>query len=73
MKEPVVYLIEFGESSVNYGVYAWIDDANESLQRQSDLHDPVWWALKNRRITIAYPQLDMHLDQDMIDAVTGKG
>ncbi len=71
-KDPVVYLREFGESSVNYGVYVWIDDAGATLPRRSDLHEAVWWALKNRNITIAYPQLDIHMDREVIDAVSCK-
>jgi small-conductance mechanosensitive channel len=43
----------------------WIDDANESRNRTSDLHEAVWWALKEQSITIAYPQLDLHLGRPL--------
>lgn len=62
-KSPVVYLREFGDSSVKYSVDVWIDDANDSRGRKSDLHEAVWWALKDKDIAIAYPQLDLYLDQ----------
>jgi potassium efflux system protein len=65
VKKPAVYLHEFGNSSVLYDVYVWIDDANEALSRKSDLHESVWWALKDAGITIAFPQLDLHLNQSL--------
>jgi len=64
-----VFLEAFGKSSVNYAVEVWIDDANDSRRRNSDLHEAVWRALKDKGILIAYPQLDVHLDQDVVDAV----
>jgi small-conductance mechanosensitive channel len=71
-REPGVYVREFSESAVTYGVYVWLDDASDTLKRRSDLHEAVWWALKHRNITIAYPQLDLHVDQEVLDAAAGK-
>ena len=65
---PFVWLSEFGDSSVIYKVFVWIDDANCSGERRSDLHEAVWWALKDKGITIAYPQLDVHMDSGTLDA-----
>lgn len=62
-KEFELYLDDFGDSSVNYSIDVWIDDVHESRQRKSDLHEAVWWALKDKGIAIAYPQLDVHLDK----------
>lgn len=69
-KESRLHLDEFGDSSVNYFIEVWIDEANDSRSRKSDLHEAVWWALKDKGITIAYPQLDLHLDQDVTNAIT---
>jgi small-conductance mechanosensitive channel len=63
---PKVYLSEFGDSSVNYNIGVWIDNANESRGRKSDLHEAIWWALKDADITIAYPQMNVHLDQNTV-------
>lgn len=71
-KDPILYLDEFGNSSINYSVNVWIDDANDSRGRKSDLNEAVWWALKENGITIAYPQLDMHLDNDVTDALVAQ-
>ena len=71
-KEPAVYLREFDDSSVNYDVTVWIDDAGESRGRRSDLHEAVWKALQEADIEIAYPQLDMHLDPGVTDAAADR-
>lgn len=68
-KKPAVYLHEFGDSSVLYHVYIWIDDVSEGLTRKSELHETIWWALKEAGITIAYPQLDLHLNQNLPGSV----
>ncbi len=68
-KKPDLYLDEFGDSSVNYSIEVWIDEASNSRSRKSDIHEAVWWALKDKGITIAYPQMDLHLDQDVVDAM----
>jgi small-conductance mechanosensitive channel len=65
---PFVNLDGFGESSVNYKVAVWLDDASDSGSRKSDLHEAIWWALKDKGITIAFPQLDVHVDQVPVDA-----
>lgn len=69
-KDPALYLDEYGSSSVNYSICVWIDDANDSRGRKSDLHEVVWRALKDAGITIAYPQLDLHLDQNVTSAIS---
>ena len=52
-KRPKVYLHEFADSAVTYHINVWIDDANDARQRSSDLREAVWWALKDKNITIA--------------------
>ncbi len=68
-KKPAVYLRDFGDSSVIYAVDIWIDDANESRGRKSELRELIWKGLKEKGIAIAYPQLDLHLDSNVIEAV----
>jgi potassium efflux system protein len=67
--QPKVFLEEFGKSNVIYAVDVWIDDANDARRRRSDLHETVWGALKDKGILIAFTQLDVHLDQNVVDAV----
>ncbi len=61
-QEPAVYLTEFAASSVRYTVHVWIDDVRHALKPASDLHEAIWRDLEQAGITIALPQLDVHLD-----------
>jgi small-conductance mechanosensitive channel len=59
---PVVLLNDFGASSVNYKVSVWIDDPWQSSHFKSDLNEAIWNGLNAANIVIAFPQLDVHLD-----------
>ena len=61
-RAPVVLLRDFGASSVDFELSIWIDDPWTRDLRVSALRDAIWWALKEDDITIAFPQLDIHLD-----------
>jgi len=61
--DPGVYLRDFGDSSVDYMVAVWIEDAGNALRRKSDLLEAVWRGLKEAQIEIAFPQLDVHVDR----------
>lgn len=69
-REPVVLLTAFGSSSVDFQVSVWIDDPWRSPRFQSDLMKGIWFALKDAGITIAFPQLDVHFDASVDDALT---
>ena len=55
-------LTAFGDSSVNFEVSVWIRDPWETFTRRSDLNLALWFALQEKGITIAFPQLDVHFD-----------
>jgi potassium efflux system protein len=59
---PQVVLMEFGDSSVNYEVRVWVNDPWRAPGLESSLNEAVWYALQDAGITIAFPQLDVHLD-----------
>ena len=61
-QEHRVILKEFGDSSVNFEVLVPMTDPWQARKRLSDLNEAVWWALKKAGVTIAFPQLDVHLD-----------
>lgn len=61
-REPVVLLTEFGSSSVNFEVSVWTNNSWVYRQTVSRLNESIWWGLKKANITIAFPQLDVHLD-----------
>jgi small-conductance mechanosensitive channel len=68
-KVPRILLREFGNSSVNFTAFVWIDDPWEARRTLSDLNEAIWWALKQAGITIAFPQLDLHLDKPVEESL----
>jgi small-conductance mechanosensitive channel len=67
--EPRILLKEFGPSSVNFEVSVWIDDPWRSRSRLSELQEQIWWSLKEAGIVIAFPQLDLHVDERVLEAL----
>lgn len=67
--EPVVLLREFGSSSVNFEVSVWITDPWRAPRFRSQLMEAIWWALAENDITIAFPQVDVHFDTPVHDAL----
>ncbi len=61
-RDPVVLMTAFGSSSVDFDVSVWTDDPWRAPRARSDLHEAVWWALKEAEVVIAFPQLDVHFD-----------
>ncbi|MBT8356442.1 MAG: mechanosensitive ion channel, partial [Deltaproteobacteria bacterium] len=68
--EPRVLLQEFGNSSVDFGVYINIDEPWSQRIYKADLRKKIWFAFKKANITIAFPQLDVHLDPPVSEAIT---
>ena len=60
-RQPVVQLKEFGDSSVVFDVSVWVDDPWVMMSVRSRLNFAVWHALKDAGISIAFPQLDVHV------------
>lgn len=60
---PVVQLVEFAASSVDYDVSVWTSDVWGIRTKQSDLREAVWRAIRAANITIPFPQMDVHLDR----------
>jgi small-conductance mechanosensitive channel len=63
-KGPLVLLLEFGNSSVDFEVSIWARDPWAARVTRSDLNMTIWRKLKEAGITIAFPQLDVHFDKD---------
>jgi small-conductance mechanosensitive channel len=60
-REPVVFLKEFGDSSVNWEVSIWGTNPWTAPVTRSDLNKAIWWGLKNAGIGIPFPQVDLHV------------
>jgi potassium-dependent mechanosensitive channel len=70
--EPVVLLTGFGSSSVDFEVSVWTSDPWGERRLISRLNDAIWWALREANVAIAFPQRDVHLDPETVDALRGR-
>ena len=59
--EPTIQFLEFGDSSLNFVLLIWINDASRQYFVRSDLNFAVVKAFREEGITIAYPQRDLHI------------
>lgn len=70
-REPLVLLKEFGDSAVIWETSVWIQDPWRSQRVSSELNQAIWWALQEAGITIAFPQMDVHLDAPVEAGISG--
>lgn len=59
--EPTVQFKEFGDSSLNFELFVWTDQAIGIPVLTSDLRYNIWDALAVRNIEIPFPQRDIHI------------
>jgi small-conductance mechanosensitive channel len=64
-KDPIILLLEFGNSSVDFEVSVWAEDPWAARVTRSALNFAIWHHLKAAGITIAFPQLDVHFDESV--------
>ena len=57
---PFVRFINFGESSLDFELLAWIPDSFQRFDVASDLHFMIWEKFKAYDIKIPFPQRDVH-------------
>lgn len=59
---PVCWLDEFGDSSVNFIVYFWVQNVNDGFRSvKSEVMFDIWRALKENNIEIPFPQRDLNI------------
>jgi small-conductance mechanosensitive channel len=63
---PTVLFKSFGESSLDFHLMFWSRHFKEIEIIKSDLHFSVDKAFRANKITIAFPQLDVHLKRDYL-------
>jgi len=69
VRNPIALWTGYGASSVDFEVSVWSDEPFRVRSLQSQMHKTIWDALKEAGITIAYPQLDVHLDPAVVRAI----
>jgi small-conductance mechanosensitive channel len=67
--EPRVLMWGFGSSSVDWDVSVWMENPWHEQSARSELNETIWNALADAGITIAFPQLDLHLDEGVEQAL----
>ncbi len=68
-RTPVVLLSDFADSSVDWDVSAWTDDPWTARRAASRLREQIWHAFEKEGIVIAFPQLDVHFDPPVEEAL----
>ncbi len=59
--EPLIVFTAFGDSSLNFDIYAWIADFDIGFSTTHRLNTAINAALAEAGITIPFPQRDLHL------------
>lgn len=60
-KPPEVFLLEFGESSLNFKLLMWLDDITEGkYTATNDILFEIWDKFKENDIKIPYPNTEVH-------------
>ena len=59
--EPTIQFLEFADSTLNFDLLVWINDASRQYFIKSDLNFAVVKAFREQDITIAFPQRDLHI------------
>lgn len=67
-----VRLVGFGASSVDWEICVWTRDPWSRPNHRDDIFHAAWKALKSAGVTIAYPQLDVHLDERVVTALEAR-
>jgi len=63
-RKPLVRFQNFGDSTLNFALVAWIKNVIKIRQINSDLHHQVFEKLREENIVIAFPQRDVHLYEE---------
>ena len=59
--EPAIQFLEFADSTLNFDLLVWVNDASRQYFIKSDLNFAVIKAFREQGITIAFPQRDLHI------------
>ncbi len=68
-KEVQAMMLDFGDSSVVWEVAVWTTDPWNARFYAGELREAIWFALKRHSLTIAFPQLDLHVDDELREAL----
>lgn len=66
VRAPIIRLVDYGDSAVIFELATWTETPFEDAHTKSQLNWAIWNVFLERSITIAYPQLDLHLDAGIL-------
>lgn len=66
---PAAYFLGFGDSSLDFVLWAWVANNDQRWGTQSDLHYMVARAFKNYGIEIPFPQRDLNIRTTIPDDI----
>ena len=64
---PLVSFQEFGDSSLNFELLVWTGDPKSQFRLKSDLHYLIDASLRRYRLSVPFPQRDLHLRSPQLD------
>ncbi len=64
VRDPIVLILEFAASAIVFELSVWSRDPWTTRATRSEMLLRIWRALRDEGITIAYPQLDLHVKSD---------
>ena len=59
--EPRILFRNFGDSSLDFELRAWVAEVDNKLQIESDLHQEIDRRFRQASIEIPFPQRDLHM------------
>ena len=68
-RDPAVRMTQFGSSSVDFVVWVALPSPWRKGYHISELNKAIWFAFKEENITIAFPQVDVHFDAPVNQAM----
>lgn len=71
--DPEVFLTEFGDNAVIFDVFVWMSDPWRARAARSELSETIWWAFQEQGVVIAFPQVDVHFDDDVATGLSALG
>lgn len=70
--KPQCFLDAFGDSSINFSLYFWVDDVTEGRREpKSDVQFAIWRKFQDAGVEIPFPQRDLHIKSGLLPEGAG--
>ncbi len=72
-RQPTVLLNNFADSAIEFEINIWVRDAFSRPAALSEMRVAIWRALRDAEIEIAFPQIDVHFDEPVVEGLRAVG